>query len=79
MAGLSLLTRRATAADIPTEIHHMTGYTVHTGASKKFVQGWDRIFSGAEQQAEQPETAAGKTKSKEKSRQREGTSKRAAK
>jgi hypothetical protein len=24
----------------------MTGYTVHTGASKKFVKGWDRIFSG---------------------------------
>jgi hypothetical protein len=24
----------------------MTGYTVHTGASKKFVAGWDRIFKG---------------------------------
>ena len=24
----------------------MTGYTVHTGTSKKFVAGWDRIFSG---------------------------------
>lgn len=24
----------------------MTGYTVHTGASKKFVQGWDTIFGG---------------------------------
>ena len=23
----------------------MTGYTVHTGASKKFVSGWDRVFS----------------------------------
>ena len=23
----------------------MTGYTVHTGASKKFVSGWDHIFS----------------------------------
>jgi hypothetical protein len=23
----------------------MTGYTVHTGASKKFVSGWDRIFA----------------------------------
>ena len=22
----------------------MTGYTVHTGASKKFVTGWDRVF-----------------------------------
>lgn len=24
----------------------MTGYTVHTGASEKFVSGWDRVFSG---------------------------------
>lgn len=23
----------------------MTGYTVHTGASKKFVDGWDSIFA----------------------------------
>ena len=23
----------------------MTGYTVHTGASKKFVSGWDRVFT----------------------------------
>ncbi|MCA9010000.1 MAG: hypothetical protein KDB01_09655 [Planctomycetaceae bacterium] len=23
----------------------MTGYTVHTGTSKKFVSGWDRVFS----------------------------------
>ena len=25
----------------------MTGYTVHTGTSVKFSEGWDRIFSGA--------------------------------
>jgi len=24
----------------------MTGYTVHTGTSKKFISGWDRVFSG---------------------------------
>ena len=24
----------------------MTGYTVHTGSSEKFVAGWDQIFSG---------------------------------
>jgi hypothetical protein len=23
----------------------MTGYTVHTGASKKFVSGWDKVFA----------------------------------
>lgn len=24
----------------------MTGYTVHTGSTKKFSGGWDRIFTG---------------------------------
>jgi hypothetical protein len=24
--------------------HLMTGYTVHTGSTKKFSQGWDRVF-----------------------------------
>lgn len=24
----------------------MTGYTVHTGTSAKFSEGWDRIFAG---------------------------------
>jgi len=24
----------------------MTGYTVHTGTSKKFTEGWDQIFGG---------------------------------
>lgn len=24
----------------------MTGYTVHTGSTEKFSDGWDRIFSG---------------------------------
>ena len=23
----------------------MTGYTVHTGSSKKFTEGWDKIFT----------------------------------
>lgn len=40
----------------------MTGYTVHTGASKKFVNGWDNIF-GKDGAAEQP---AGKKKKAEK-------------
>ncbi len=25
----------------------MTGYTVHTGTSKKFASGWDSIFGGS--------------------------------
>lgn len=24
----------------------MTGYTVHTGSSKKFATGWDQVFKG---------------------------------
>ena len=26
----------------------MTGYTVHTGTSDEFADGWDRIFSGSD-------------------------------
>ncbi len=35
----------------------MTGYTVHTGSSEKFSDGWDNIFPG---------TAKKKTKNKAK-------------
>ena len=38
----------ASGCRIDLENRIMTGYTVHTGASKKFVSGWDRIFSGDE-------------------------------
>jgi hypothetical protein len=37
----------------------MTGYTVHTGASKKFVSGWDKVFGGKSESA-----AAGKKSAK---------------
>ena len=37
----------------------MTGYTVHTGASKKFVSGWDNVFGNAP-----AEKAAGKSAAK---------------
>ena len=48
----------------------MTGYTVHTGANKKFTEGWDRIFktSGAKKAMAPVKTrkpaAAKKTRSK---------------
>lgn len=29
----------------------MTGYTVHTGSTVKFSDGWDRIFSGKKKTA----------------------------
>lgn len=37
----------------------MTGYTVHTGATLKFVQGWDQIFSSKDKK-EDSKTAKGK-------------------
>lgn len=42
----------------------MTGYTVHTGASKKFVSGWDRVFGKAEKKAAKPTKAAKKPAAK---------------
>jgi hypothetical protein len=58
----------------------MTGYTVHTGTSKKFTKGWDSIFdkkkpagkaSGKKKAAKQPAAAkaksGGKNKNKKKS------------
>ena len=49
----------------------MTGYTVHTGASKKFVSGWDRIFESSEpaqkKSAKKKTAAKARAKSKKKS------------
>jgi len=33
----------------------MTGYTVHTGSSEKFSQGWDQIFQGQKKSAAKAE------------------------
>lgn len=43
----------------------MTGYTVHTGSTKKFSSSWDRIFGGAKstKSPPTPEKPASKTKS----------------
>lgn len=41
----------------------MTGYTVHTGASKKFVAGWDKIFGDADG-IEQADSGKGKDTAK---------------
>jgi len=42
----------------------MTGYTVHTGTSKKFVNGWDRVF------ADSPQKAGKKTRPKPKKKKK---------
>lgn len=41
----------------------MTGYTVHTGASKKFVSGWDRVFGDDGSSSSGKATTKGKKKS----------------
>ena len=46
----------------------MTGYTVHTGASKKFVSGWDRIFD--DKPEEEKEEKATKSKAKKKAKKK---------
>jgi hypothetical protein len=40
----------------------MTGYTVHTGTSKKFTHGWDRVFSGPSEPTEEQPTRSEKKK-----------------
>jgi len=44
----------------------MTGYTVHTGSTIKFSNGWDRVFSGkaAARKSQAKKTAGKKSKSK---------------
>jgi hypothetical protein len=43
----------------------MTGYTVHTGASKKFVSGWDRVFGDdTNKSASKAKSSGKKTKGK---------------
>lgn len=52
------------------EEYRMTGYTVHTGSSKAYSDGWDEIFGGGKQkkptQAEKKPVKAAKKKSKKK-------------
>lgn len=36
----------------------MTGYTVHTGSSEKFSEGWDKIFGGSTKKSGKKSTSA---------------------
>jgi len=47
----------------------MTGYTVHTGTSKKFVSGWDRVFA-ARTEAKSGATSDKKKKSANKEKKK---------
>lgn len=42
----------------------MTGYTVHTGSSKKFVSGWDRVFEGGQPAKKSAKKTSGKAAQK---------------
>lgn len=46
----------------------MTGYTVHTGASKKFVSGWDKVFGNAPAEKKTSGKSTAKAKAKAKSK-----------
>ena len=51
----------------------MTGYTVHTGSTEQFSEGWDRIFtSKPKKSAAKPAAAkpAAKAKAKKKARRK---------
>ncbi|MFN8707257.1 MAG: hypothetical protein ACK50J_11295, partial [Planctomyces sp.] len=54
----------------------MTGYTVHTGASKKFVSGWDRVFGQGTAASDKKEksASAGKSAAKKKSERSQNAS-----
>lgn len=45
----------------------MTGYTVHTGSTEKFSQGWDHIFKGKTVKSPAKKKAAKSTKAAKKS------------
>jgi hypothetical protein len=49
---------------LPTRV--MTGYTVHTGSSKKFAAGWDQVFKGQGQAKKTKAAAGAKPAAKEK-------------
>ncbi|MFO1000703.1 MAG: hypothetical protein U0936_10205 [Planctomycetaceae bacterium] len=44
----------------------MTGYTVHTGASKKFVSGWDKVFGNTPAEPSKKEASAAAEEKKNK-------------
>jgi hypothetical protein len=48
----------------------MTGYTVHTGTSKKFVNGWDRVFEEKPQADEKATTSKAKKSKKVKKKKK---------
>ena len=55
----------------------MTGYTVHTGTTVKFSDGWDKIFSkGAKKKPAAAKSAAKKTSAAKKSGKKQSSAKK---
>lgn len=55
----------------------MTGYTVHTGTTVKFSDGWDKIFSkGARKKPAAAKSAAKKTTAAKKSGKKQSSAKK---
>lgn len=48
----------------------MTGYTVHTGTSKKYAAGWDQIFAAKSKKAQTGEQAKSSSKTAAASKKR---------
>ena len=49
----------------------MTGYTVHTGSTEKFSEGWDRIFGGTKKKSpRKPRTSERRTATAPKSQKK---------
>ena len=54
----------------------MTGYTVHTGASKKFVDGWDSIFADGKSAKQDKKKAAKASGAKKKTAKKKAKKKK---
>jgi hypothetical protein len=48
-----------------TRIGTMTGYTVHTGSTEKFSEGWDHIFGNSGSSKKKPSARPGKAKARQ--------------
>jgi hypothetical protein len=57
----------------------MTGYTVHTGTTVKFSEGWDKIFNkGAKKKTAAPKPTAKKPTAAKKSSKKQPAKKRSS-
>jgi len=53
----------------------MTGYTVHTGSTEKFSEGWDRIFERGSKSSKKKAASGSAAKSKKKAARKKSKAK----